>query len=216
MKSGHISKLTLQRLPVYLSYLRGLPENVYPHISATAIAAGLGLGEVQVRKDLAAVTSCGKPKTGYPLQTLIQDLERFLWAGGCSRTVLVGVGNLGLALLSYGGFSDYGLKIMAAFDINPALVGAVVDGRPILPVSELPNFCQRQQVQIGILAVPAAAAQACCDALTNSGVRAVWNFAPVLLRAPEGVLIQQENMASSLALLSHHLKNLYEKADGTH
>ena len=154
MKSGHISKLTLQRLPVYLSYLRGLPENVYPHISATAIAAGLGLGEVQVRKDLAAVTSCGKPKTGYPLQTLIQDLERFLWAGGCSRTVLVGVGNLGLALLSYGGFSDYGLKIMAAFDINPALVGAVVDGRPILPVSELPNFCQRQQVQIGILAVP--------------------------------------------------------------
>ena len=98
MQPDRISKLTLQRLPVYLNYLRRLPEGLYPHISATAIAAGLGLGEVQVRKDLAAVTRCGKPKTGYPLGRLIHDLERFLWAGGCSRTVLVGVGNLGLAL----------------------------------------------------------------------------------------------------------------------
>ena len=214
MQPDRISKLTLQRLPVYLNYLRRLPEGLYPHISATAIAAGLGLGEVQVRKDLAAVTRCGKPKTGYPLGRLIQDLERFLWAGGCSRTVLVGVGSLGLALLSYGGFSDYGLRIMAAFDTNPALVGATVDGRPILPVSQLPAFCRREQVQIGILAVPAAAAQGCCDALTGAGVQAVWNFAPVRLRAPERVLVQQEDMASSLALLSHHLKNLCEPPDG--
>ena len=214
MEPGHISKLTLQRLPAYLSYLRSLPEDAGLHISATAIADGLGLGEVQVRKDLAAVTSCGKPKTGYPMQTLVRDLERFLGAGGCSRTVLVGVGNLGLALLSYGGFSDYGLRIMAAFDVNPALVGATVDGHPILPASQLPAFCRQQQVQIGILAVPAAAAQGCCDALTRSGVQAVWNFAPVRLRAPEGVLIQQEDMACSLALLSHHLKNSCKLADG--
>ena len=215
MKPGYISKLALQRLPTYLSYLRSLPEDAYPHISATAIAGGLGLGEVQVRKDLAAVTCCGKPKTGYPLQTLIRDLERFLWADRYNRTVLVGVGNLGLALLSYSGFSEYGLRIMAAFDVNPALVGATVDGKPVLPAPELAGFCRREQIQIGILAVPAAAAQICCDALTKGGVRAIWNFAPTLLRVPEGVLVQQEDMACSLALLAYHLKNKCKMADET-
>ncbi|MDD3242820.1 MAG: redox-sensing transcriptional repressor Rex [Eubacteriales bacterium] len=203
---GSISKHTLQRLPTYLAYLKSLPCADNACISAAAIAAALELGEVQVRKDLSAVGSAGKPRIGYPVNDLIQHLEYFLGYSTRNRAVLVGVGNLGLALLSYGGFADYGLDIVGAFDSNPALIGLQIDGRPVLSMDELPTFCQRENVQIGILAVPSAAAQPCCDALIAGGVRAVWNFAPVHLKAPDGVLIQRENMASSLALLSYHLK----------
>lgn len=206
MASGNISRLTLQRLPTYLSYLKGLPEDGPPNISAAAIAAALELGEVQVRKDLASVSDAGKPKIGYLISDLIQDLEHFLGSGVCNRTVLVGVGNLGLALLSYSGFAEYGLHIVAAFDVNTALVGSTVNQKPILPVEELPSFCREHGIQIGVLTVPAAAAQSCCSALVAGGVRAIWNFAPVHLQAPPGVLVQRENMASSLALLSYHLK----------
>ncbi len=206
MASGNISRLTLQRLPTYLSYLRNLPEDSPPNISAAAIAAGLGLGEVQVRKDIASVSNVGKPKTGYPVSALIQDLEHFLGYGVCNRAVLVGVGNLGLALLSYSGFAEYGLHIIAAFDVNHALIGSRINQKPVLPVEQLSSFCRESGVQLGILTVPACAAQSCCNALAQGGVRAVWSFAPVHLQAPPGVLVQRENMASSLALLSYHLK----------
>ena len=203
MDRGNISKLTLQRLPTYLSYLKSLPAQGNDAVSAAAIAGALGLGEVQVRKDLAAVSSAGRPKVGYLVSELTRDLEHFLGYGTRNRAVLVGLGNLGLALMSYSGFAEYGLDIVAAFDTKSALIGSTVDGKPILPVSELPRVCREEQVQIGILTVPAAAAQSCLEA---GGVRAVWNFAPTHLNAPKGVLVQRENMASSLALLSYHLK----------
>jgi redox-sensing transcriptional repressor len=206
MERGGISKLTLQRLPTYLSYLQSLPDGGGETVSASSIAAALGLGEVQVRKDLAAVSVAGKPKVGYHIDELKRDLERFLGCGTRNRAVLVGVGNLGLALLSYGGFADYGLDIVAAFDSKSALVGTTVDGKPVLPIEELPTFSRRERVRIGILAVPGKAAQTCLNALVQGGVKAVWNFAPVHLTAPKGVLVQRENMASSLALLSYHLK----------
>lgn len=206
METGGVSKLTLGRLPTYLSYLKSLSEDSLPNISAAAIAAALGLGEVQVRKDLAAVSDAGKPKVGYLVSDLIRDLEHFLGYGTQNSAVLVGVGNLGLALLSYTGFAEYGLDIVAAFDKNQALIGTPVDGTPILPADQLPDFCRTHGVQIGILTVPAEVAQSCCDTLVQGGVRAIWNFAPVHLVAPKGVLIQRENMASSLALLSYHLK----------
>ena len=206
MDRGNISKLTLQRLPTYLSYLKSLPAQGNDAVSAAAIAGALGLGEVQVRKDLAAVSSAGRPKVGYLVSELTRDLEHFLGYGTRNRAVLVGLGNLGLALMSYSGFAEYGLDIVAAFDTKSALIGSTVDGKPILPVSELPRVCREKQVQIGILTVPAAAAQSCLDALVDGGVRAVWNFAPTHLNAPKGVLVQRENMTSSLALLSYHLK----------
>ena len=187
MDRGNISKLTLQRLPTYLSYLKSLPAQGNDAVSAAAIAGALGLGEVQVRKDLAAVSSAGRPKVGYLVSELTRDLEHFLGYGTRNRAVLVGLGNLGLALMSYSGFAEYGLDIVAAFDTKSALIGSTVDGKPILPVSELPRVCREKQVQIGILTVPAAAAQSCLDALV-------------------AVLVQRENMASSLALLSYHLK----------
>ena len=210
MLTGGISKLTLQRLPTYLTYLKSLPPEKERTISASAIAAALDLGEVQVRKDLAAVSVAGKPKIGYLVSDLIRDLEHFLGYGTCSRAVLAGVGNLGLALMSYGGFADYGLDIVAAFDSKSALVGSAVDGVPVLPVERMADYCSSERIHIGILTVPASAAQGCADAMVRGGVKAIWNFAPVHLSAPPGVLVQRENMASSLALLSYHLKQAEE------
>ena len=171
MDRGNISKLTLQRLPTYLSYLKSLPAQGNDAVSAAAIAGALGLGEVQVRKDLAAVSSAGRPKVGYLVSELTRDLEHFLGYGTRNRAVLVGLGNLGLALMSYSGFAEYGLDIVAAFDTKSALIGSTVDGKPILPVSELPRVCREEQVQIGILTVPAAAAQSCLDALVAGTLR---------------------------------------------
>lgn len=206
MQTGGISKLTLQRLPTYLAYLNTLPDDGGETISAAAIAAALDLGQVQVRKDLAAVSVAGKPKVGYLIADLKRDLERFLGYGTRSRAVLAGVGNLGLALMSYGGFAEYGLDIVAAFDSKSALIGSKVDNIPVLPVGEMTDFCRKEDIRIGILTVPASAAQGCANAMIQGGVKAIWNFAPVHLSAPEGVLVQRENMASSLALLSYHLK----------
>lgn len=199
-----VSKQTLSRLPQYLSYLESLPEAVR-NISATGIAAALNLNQVQVRKDLASVSSSGKPKVGYMRRDLIREIKAFLGYDSADEAVIVGAGKLGRALMGYTGFKDYGLNILAAFDADETLVGEDENGRPIMPLEALKDTCQRLGVHIGIITVPASAAQAVCDLLIEAGVLAIWNFAPVRLVVPEGILVQHENMASSLAILSNHL-----------
>lgn len=199
-----ISRQTLQRLPLYLNYLKMLPGET-DNISATAVAQALGLGEVQVRKDLAAVSDRGRPKVGYEKLGLIRDIEEFLGYDNADSAVIVGAGNLGRALLSYGGFADYGLDVVAAFDADYTRQGTAENGKHIFPLSRLEELCARMQVKIGVITVPAAAAQSVCDTMIAAGVLAIWNFAPVHLKVPEGVLVHNENMAVSLAVLSQHL-----------
>ena len=195
-----ISKQTLLRLPMYLDYLKRLQGEEAAHISAPKIAAALGLNEVQVRKDIAAVSSCaGKPKTGFETARLIRDIEAFLGYDSVNEAVLVGAGKLGRALLGYEGFAQFGIRLVAAFDRNAdaaAMYGK--DAPMILPMEKLTDVCRRMGIHIG--------AQEVCDLLVSGGVRAIWNFAPTHLHVPEGVLLQNENIASSLAVLSAHLK----------
>ena len=169
----------------------------------------MGLNDVVVRKDLAAVSSLGRPKVGYIRLELIQELERFLGYDNTQDAILVGAGKLGQALLSYSGFPQYGLNILAAFDSDPALVGAQVAGKRILSVEKMGGLCRRVGVHIGIITVPGEHAQQVCDQLIDSGILAVWNFANAHLNVPEGILVQNENMAVSLALLSNHLKERF-------
>ena len=202
MERKDVSKSVLKRLPVYLSYLRGLPENGTPYISATALANALGMGEVQVRKDLALVSDGGRPKIGYFRESLIEDINQFLGYDNTTDAILVGAGKLGQALLGYGGFDAYGLNILAAFDVSPANS----EGKPILPMEELESFCRANQILMGIITVPAEYAQQVCDRLIACGIKAIWNFAPVHLDVPANILVQNENMATSLAVLSMHLQ----------
>ena len=205
----NISKHTLQRLPMYLRYIQGLPEDAPKNISATTIAEALQLNDVQVRKDLASVSSSGKPKVGYNVKDLIAELEAFLGYNDIDNAVIVGAGSLGKALLNYSGFKAYGLNIIAAFDLCEE--PTEFQGKTVFPIAQLGSFCRKVNVHIGIITVPASSAQEICDLLVESGIRAIWNFAPVHLVVPDGILVQNENMASSLALLSNHLREQMKK-----
>lgn len=205
MEHRGISKSVLKRLPVYLSFLKNLPQDGSPYISATTMANALGMGDVQVRKDLAMVSDGGRPKVGYFREDLIDDIEQFLGYDNTNNCVLIGAGKLGQALLGYSGFDAYGLNIMAAFDANPA--GKAADcGKPVLPMDKLGEFCRSNKVAMGIITVPAQHAQQVCDRLIGAGIKAIWNFAPTHLDVPENILVQNENMATSLAVLSMHLQ----------
>lgn len=209
-----ISRATLKRLPTYLSYLKALPSEASANISATALAAGLHMGEVQVRKDLALVSDGGRPKIGYNREHLIADIENFLGYGNSNDAVLIGAGKLGRALLGYGGFAEYGLNIVAAFDANDTLIGTTNGGKPIMHLSRLGEVCQRYKIKIGIITVPAEYAQGVCDLLIENGILAIWNFAPKHLNVTDGILVQNENMAASLALLCKHLNERMQGQDG--
>ena len=209
-----ISRATLKRLPTYLSYLKALPSEASANITSTALAAGLHMGEVQVRKDLALVSDGGRPKIGYNREHLIADIENFLGYGNSNDAVLIGAGKLGRALLGYGGFAEYGLNIVAAFDANDTLIGTTNGGKPIMHLSRLGEVCQRYKIKIGIITVPAEYAQGVCDLLIENGILAIWNFAPKHLNVPDGILVQNENMAASLALLCKHLNERMQGQDG--
>ena len=196
---------TLRRLPVYLHYLKSI-RNSYPNISASAVAEAFGLNDVQVRKDLGAASGSGRPKTGYNTEELIEQLEECLGCRSVTKTVLVGAGNLGKALMSYDGFSDYGLDVIAAFDTDNGLVGTMIHGKPVLPMEDLAAVCADKKIRLGIVTVPVAAAQTVCDQLIANGIQAIWNFAPTILKVPHGVLVENENLASSLAVLNQHLQ----------
>ena len=204
MNRYSIPKATLGRLPQYLEYLKSLSDS-RKTISATAIAKGLSLGDVQVRKDLAAVSGAGKPKIGYERIKLIEDLERHLGYEKLTNAVLVGAGKLGRALLDYDGFEEFGVKIIAAFDCNEQIINTPNTSKEILPIRELNSFCAENDVKLGVITVGQGSAQDVCDRLAESGIKAIWNFAPCALKAPSGTLLKQENLALSLAYLNNQL-----------
>ena len=213
MQMNSVSILTVQRLPSYLHYLKGLAAGGVPTVSATVIAEALGLNDVQVRKDLASVSKGGRPKIGYVTTELIHDIELFLGYHNTNRAILVGVGNLGRALLAYEGFAQYGLHIEAGFDLSPDLCGREIAGKPIYSIEEMEQYCRRENIRLAVLTVPAAAAETVTEQLLSSGIRAIWSFASAHLQVPAGVLVRYENMATSLALLSNHLAQTLEPCD---
>ena len=204
MDKCSVSKATLGRLPNYLEYLRNLPPDKVPYISATAIAKHLGLGEVQVRKDLAAVSGAGKPKLGYVTAELVEKLEECLGCNQVTSAVLVGAGKLGRALLQYDEFEKYGVKISAAFDSNERAI-SLGSKTEILPMNQFEYFCKTKNIKLGIITVGEGSAQAVCDQMVKSGITAIWNFAPCKLKVPIGVLLQNENLALSHAHLNNQL-----------
>lgn len=214
-KATTIPRHTLSRLPYYARCIARAKEEGQRYISAPAIAAQLNLHEVQVRKDLAAISSGrGVPKKGFPVEELLLDVRRVISGGDGNDAVLVGAGSLGRALLSYNGFDEYGMHIVAAFDADETVIGKVINGKKVFPLSKLQEIVSQLHIPIGIITVPAAQAQSVCDSLIEGGVQAIWNFAPVRLSAPEPILIQNENMAASLMMLSQHLNERMARNEG--
>lgn len=195
----------LRRLPMYLNYLKTYSND---RISSRQLAQALGLGEILVRKDLAAVSNGGRSKIGHYCAQLTADIERFLDFHNVTEVVLVGAGKLGQALMDHSGFEETGMNIVCAFDIAPE-TKRTVGGKPIYPMSKLNAYCRRNNIRMGIITVPPDQAQAVCYALADSGVLAIWNFAPVHLDAPKNVLVQNENLVESLTSLRMHMESKY-------
>ena len=209
MNGYSIPKATLGRLPQYLQYLKSLPVAQCETISATVIAKGLSLGDVQVRKDLATVSGTGKPRIGYERKKLIEDIEQHLRCGRLTNAVLVGAGKLGRALLDYKGFETFGVRVVAGFDCDEKAVRFGEISKKILPMEEITAYCTDNDVKLGIITVSQGAAQAVCDRLVLSGIKAIWNFTPCDLKVPAGVLVKHENLALSLAYLNNQISESF-------
>lgn len=196
---------TLKRLPLYLRLLRQMKETGEEYASGAVVAKELGIDPIVVRKDLAITGAVGRPRLGFQMDKIITAIENFLGWSNTSDAFLAGVGNLGTALLGYQGFEQYGMRIVAAFDANAELIGKTIHGKTILDIKKLPALAKRMHVQIGIITATASVAQGIADTMIAGGIRGIWNFTPAELTVPEYVTLQRENLASSLAVLSHRL-----------
>ena len=192
----------LKRLPAYLRELRRLREAARERVSSPVLARALRIDTISARKDLDRVGAVGSPGVGYRVRELIDSIETFLGWKNVSEAFLIGIDGFGAGLLGYGGFSAYGLKIIAAFDADPGKIGTEIHGRSVFGVERLEELVRRLQVRIGIICVPAAFAQEVADAMVAGGIRAIWNFANVSLKVPEEVVVQREVIAGGLAVLS--------------
>ena len=207
MNQKNVSKNQLRRYPVYLEYLKQKEAEGIKYISSPQIAEGLKLNEEQVRKDINLISrSFGKPKIGRDIRVLVEDIESFLGYGSCQSAVIVGTGHLGGALLAHQGFIEYGLNIICGFDNDQSKIGTLYYGKHIYDTSKIIEKCKELEVKIGIITVPQTYAQQVCDQLVAAGVKGIWNFTSAILKVSEDVIVQNENMASSLAVLSNKLK----------
>jgi redox-sensing transcriptional repressor len=177
----------VNRLSLYLRELQHLVAEGAQTTNSSQLGERLGFSDAQVRKDLAYFGNFGHPGIGYRCDELISEIRRILGTDRRWTVVLVGVGNLGRALLGYRGFEPQGFSLAAAFDSDPAKVGTQVEGVEILAIDRLPEIVAERQIDLGLVAVPAAHAQAAADLLVAAGVRGIVNFAPVTLALPEGV-----------------------------
>lgn len=203
-----VSKRQLERYPVYLKYLILLRDSGQERISSPLIAKALKLNEEQVRKDLQLASKTnGKPKSGRNINELIADIKSFLGFNSTSNAVVIGVGNLGQAFLNYPGFAKYGLDIVAGFDINRAIIGTQINHKHIYDMKDLKDVLPLLNAKIAILVVPSGVAQKAATDLVKAGIQAIWNYAPVSLNVDDSVVVENVNLASSLAILSHKLIN---------
>jgi len=202
-----IPDATVGRLPLYLRSLHALAEDGRATVSSEELAALVGGGSAKVRKDLSHLGTYGTRGVGYDVEHLVQCISRELGLARSWPVVLVGVGNLGRALAGYGGFASRGFCIAALLDADPGLVGEVVGGVAVRPVGDLDDVVAEHgggSRVIGVVATPAGAAQQVCDRLVAAGVTSVLNFAPTVLRVPDGVDVRKVDLAVELQILSFH------------
>lgn len=210
-----VRKETLLRLPEYLLFFRKLHKQGEETVSAVDLCTHFGITAVQLKKDFSSIGSKCKPDIPLVISDCISAITDFLDYDNTKDAVLIGAGQLGRTLMGYSGFAGYGLNIVAAFDVDFNVVGASISGRQVLSVEKLKTICERLNIHIGIITVPARSAQHVCNLLVKCGVLAIWNFAPVRLEVPDGIIVQNENMAASLAVLSNKLSaSMYDKQKG--
>lgn len=205
-----IPEPTLRRLPWYLAYLKLEADKGESFVSSTQISRAINVSASQIAKDLSLVNVSGKTRVGYDVNELVNVLEDFLGFRSAHKAFLFGVGSLGGALLHDRGLSQYGMEIMAGFDVNPDIIGTEING---LPVYDIDDFAQKQAemgISIGILTVPVDQAQNAADRMVEGGIRAIWNFTPFRIRLPKNIVVQNTSIYAHLAVMFNRLGNQYD------
>ena len=205
-RKAEIGDRMVKRYPLYLRILREMREQGERYASGAVVAKALALDPIVVRKDLSKTGVRGKPRVGFPLTEIISSIEHYLGWNANTEAILAGAGRLGSALLGYPGFQHQGFQIVAAFDVNPKRHGRIA-GVPVYPASQIAEIVRKLHVSLGILTVPAEQAQSVADAMMAGGIHGIWNFTPTQLSVPSDVIVKREDLAASLAVLSHRLRH---------
>lgn len=203
--SSKIPEPALRRLPWYLSYVKLLKSQGESIVSSTQIAKKIDVSASQIAKDLSYVNVNGKTRVGYDIDDLISVLETFLGFTKTHKAVVFGVGSLGAALLSDSGLEQYGLKIMAGFDVKTSLVNRKVHNIPVFHTREFFERNETIKAEIGILTVPPGYAQEVSEYMIRGGIKGIWNFTPFRIRVPEGVVLQNTSLYAHLAVMFNRL-----------
>ncbi|MFR5199509.1 MAG: redox-sensing transcriptional repressor Rex [Bacteroides caccae] len=201
---------TLRRLPWYLSNIKLMKEKGEQYVSSTQISKEINIDASQIAKDLSYVNISGRTRVGYNIDALIEVLESFLGFTNMHKAFLFGVGSLGAALLRDSGLHHFGLEIVAAFDVNPELVGKDLNGIPIFHSDDFETKMKEYDVNIGVLTVPINIAQEITNKMVDGGIKAVWNFTPFRIRVPENIVVQNTSLYAHLAVMFNRL-NFNEK-----
>ena len=207
-ESKHNEKIpepTLRRLPWYLAYIKLLKGNGDTAVSSTQIAKEISVDASQVAKDLSFVNISGKTRVGYDIDALIDILENFLGFTSQHKAFLFGVGQLGSALMRDSGLNQYGLDIIAGFDVRKDVIGKEVSGIPVFPLSSLPEKQKEYDSAIGIITVPVDKAQEVADFIVDNGIKALWNFTPFRIHVPENIVVQNTSIYAHLAVMFNRM-----------
>ena len=204
---SQIPEVVVQRLPLYARTLAQLLNEQVEVISSQELGERLQMTPAQIRKDLSYFGKFGKQGRGYNVSHLLGVLRGILGLERTWRLAVVGVGHLGQAIMAYGGFEPEGFQVVAAFDNNPQKIGQRIAGTLVQNIEELPGVLGRQEVDIGIVAVPAAAGQKVASTLVEGGVRAILNYAPTTVRVPEGIKVRTIDPVLALQSMTFYLKS---------
>ncbi|MFP4369340.1 MAG: redox-sensing transcriptional repressor Rex [Candidatus Kapaibacterium sp.] len=199
---------TVKRLSRYLHYLRYLKEENVRNISSTFIGNELGLEATQVKKDIQYTGITGRPRTGYEVARLIDEIELVLNWQVKKKAILAGAGHLGSAMLGYEAFNRYGIDFLRAFDVDEKKIGKKIHGIEVMHIDEMSDFIRENEVKIGVLTVPAKNAQDTAMLMIEGGAKAIWNFVPYQLKVPEGIIVEHAQFSQSLAVLTQKLSKI--------
>lgn len=196
---------TLRRLPWYLAYVNMLQAQGVEYVSSTQISKKINVDSSQIAKDLSFLSIKGKTRIGYPVEHLAMELSNFLGFQQEHSAIMIGVGSLGAALMQDSGLMQYGLRIVAGFDINPEIIGSEICGVPVYDIADLKKQQNYYKANIGILAVPVEHAQESADLLSQCGVKAIWNFTPFRIRVSDDMVIQNTSIYAHLAVMYNRI-----------
>jgi len=204
MRERSIPEATVGRLPVYLRALVEMAEHGAATISSENLADAAGVNSAKVRKDLSYLGSYGTRGVGYDVAYLIHQMRRELGLTQHWPVVIAGAGNLGHALANYKGFGERGFRIVAMVDVSEAAVGRTIDEIVVEHVDDLPAVVRREDVAIGVICTPAAAAQDVADRMVAAGIRSILNFAPAVISVPESVSVRKVDLSIELQILAYY------------